>query len=63
MMAGTVQPENTITRQRLGRFVSTATDMNAKIEELLEAVFSMRWSKDFMCPVFEHVYQTQCLGV
>jgi hypothetical protein len=37
------QKETTVARERLGKHVPVATDTQATIEELLEAVFSM-WS-------------------
>jgi hypothetical protein len=42
LKAGIVQPEETFTvRQRLGKHVPAATNTKAKIEELLETVFSV----------------------
>jgi hypothetical protein len=52
LKGGIVEPEETtVARQRLDKHVSTAMDMHAKLEELLETVFSMQsvpmlYSKD-----------------
>lgn len=44
-----MEPEETAAaRKRLEKHVSTATNMHATVEELLEAVFSM-WSVPRLC--------------
>jgi hypothetical protein len=43
MKAGIMEPEDTsIARQRLGKQISVAMDMQATIEELLVTMFSVR---------------------